>query len=338
MGKKRYRKISVCIWNDAKFLTLSHQAKLVLFFMLTHQDLTQLGALRATVPGLACELGMELEAFTKAFEEVLRQGIIEYDRNLLFWFPNFLKHNLPESPNVVKSWHYGYCQLPESPLRTVILLGVKDLVATMTRGFQEAFTVTFAEELAAALPNQRTGNREQRTEEEKESGTAKVDDGCQDLENSTCYQESIPAAGMPAHSSLPVHDKNTSKNTQGRTPCPYGQIQQAYNRICTKLPECREVTAQRKARLKSLWNSGLDRKNLAWWENYFSLVHQSTFLAGENDRGWTANFDWIVLPANVVKIEEGLYLPKPEIVKKVSASAGISASNRAVYDAMMQRG
>ena len=337
MGKKRYRKISVCIWNDAKFLALSHQAKLVLFFMLTHQDLTQLGALRATVPGLACELGMELEVFTKAFEEILRQGIIEYDRNLLFWFPNFLKHNLPESPNVVKSWHYGYCQLPESPLRTVILLGVRDLVATMTRGFQEAFTVTFAEELAAALPNQRTDNREQRAGEES-TGTANVDEGRRSAEHAGSYQEDIPAAGMLVHSSLPACDKNTAKNTQERTPCPYAQIQQAYNRICTKLPKCRDVTTQRKARLKSLWNSGLDRKNLAWWENYFSLVHQSTFLAGENDRGWTANFDWIVLPANMVKIEEGLYLPKPEMTKKMSASAGISASNRAVYDAMMQRG
>jgi len=378
MGKKRYRKISVCIWNDAKFLALSHQAKLVLFFMLTHQELTQLGALRATVPGLACELGMELDAFTQAFEEVLQQGIVEYDKNLLFWFPNFLKHNLPESPNVVKSWHYGYCQLPESPLRTVILLGVRELVATMTKGFQEAFTTTFAEEMAGALPNQRTDNREQRTEAGKKSvETAHVPERCtvsgstgfgsgvgstgadligSDLRGSgsivsgvaasgvtefggtVCGAESIPEAGMQDSPSLPSVDSPAVTSALKLPPCPYGEIQNAYNRICTKLPKCREITAQRKSRLKSLWNAGLDRKNLAWWERYFSLVHQSAFLAGENDRGWTANFDWVVAPANMVKIQEGLYLPKPRAAKGTSRSAEISATNRAVYDSMMQRG
>ena len=50
MSTRRYRKISVCIWNDAKFMALSHEAKLIVFFMLTHPSLTQLGALRGNVP------------------------------------------------------------------------------------------------------------------------------------------------------------------------------------------------------------------------------------------------------------------------------------------------
>ena len=161
MSKRRYRKISVCIWNDAKFMALSNDAKLIVFFMLTHPDLTQLGALRANVPGLACELGMELEAFTKGFEEVLTQGIVQHDGKLLFWFPNFLRYNLPESPNVVKSWHYGFNELPESELRNTILIGVKALVDGLTEGFQKAFQKAFAEELTQASLNQRTESREQ---------------------------------------------------------------------------------------------------------------------------------------------------------------------------------
>ncbi|SIO26020.1 hypothetical protein [Halodesulfovibrio marinisediminis] len=391
MGKKRYRKISVCIWNDAKFLALSHEAKLVLFFMLTHPDLTQLGALRATVPGLACELGMELDAFGKAFEQVLQQGIVEYDGKLLFWFPNFLKHNLPESPNVVKSWHYGYCKLPESPLRTEILLGVRALVATLTQGFQEAFTGTFAEELAGALPNQRTESREQ--EEEKRVGdspaclcsaspcasfsTVSHDGSNADSphyapsvlneaspqNNHNSFQppdilnrsrEDDPLAGMQGAGPLPVGDKPDGGNraagkenvigiknnaqAEGRVPCPYEKIQQAYNRICIRLPRCREVTPQRKVILKSLWSSGLERKNLAWWESYFCMVHESTFLAGENDRGWTANFDWVVKPANVIKVEEGNYLPKQKKTQKRTMTSCVNATNRAVYESMMQQG
>ncbi|KAF1076240.1 hypothetical protein MKHDV_01261 [Halodesulfovibrio sp. MK-HDV] len=444
MGKRRYRKISVCIWNDAKFLALSHDAKLVVFFMLTHQDLTQLGALRATIPGLACELGMKLETFGKAFEEVLHQGIVEYDEKLLFWFPNFLKHNLPESPNVVKSWHYGYRQLPETPLRSEILLGVRELVATLTQGFREAFTCTFAEELAETCPNQRAENREQ--EKEKRVGDSPAPSSqpaspnaspdtysppkqnvqslssfavkpknlsnpftpmkihptsLTELPNETSPQnfhessltpdnhnrsrEGVPLAGMQGEAPLPaggnksaagkisavgnkpttddkniagdintIDNKTTSdiKNTEEnpsasgaktsppnvlepRIPCPYERIREAYNVTCTRLPKCREITPLRKARLKSVWNSGLDRKNLAWWERYFALVHESAFLAGENDRGWTANFDWIVKPANMIKIEEGNYLPKQG---KPQKGAGVSATNRAVYESMMQRG
>jgi hypothetical protein len=36
-------------------------------------------------------------------------------------------------------------------------------------------------------------------------------------------------------------------------------------------------------------------------------VKESAFLNGDNDRGWTADFDWIFKPTNFVKILEGKY-------------------------------
>jgi hypothetical protein len=36
-------------------------------------------------------------------------------------------------------------------------------------------------------------------------------------------------------------------------------------------------------------------------------VRESSFLMGDNDRGWTADFDWIFKPTNFVKILEGKY-------------------------------
>ena len=55
------------IWNDAKFRDLSDNAKLVFFMLLTHPNMTALGAMRATVAGLAEEMGWEPEAFREAF-------------------------------------------------------------------------------------------------------------------------------------------------------------------------------------------------------------------------------------------------------------------------------
>ena len=52
----RYRKISPCIWNDAKVRGLSDKGKLTLFLLLTHPNMTSLGALRANLPGLPASL------------------------------------------------------------------------------------------------------------------------------------------------------------------------------------------------------------------------------------------------------------------------------------------
>jgi len=39
-------------------------------------------------------------------------------------------------------------------------------------------------------------------------------------------------------------------------------------------------------------------------------VSKSSFLRGQNKRGWTATFDWVFLPNNFVKVLEGNYMPK----------------------------
>lgn len=43
-----FRKIDVRIWNDAKFRALSHHGKLTFIMLLTHPNMTALGAMRTT--------------------------------------------------------------------------------------------------------------------------------------------------------------------------------------------------------------------------------------------------------------------------------------------------
>ena len=109
----RYRKISPCIWNDAKVRGLSDKGKLTLFLLLTHPNMTSLGALRANLPGLACELGWRTSVFARAFRELLDCGMARQDADAqLIWFPKFLRHNAPESPNVVRGWAAAFELLP----------------------------------------------------------------------------------------------------------------------------------------------------------------------------------------------------------------------------------
>ena len=64
-----YRKIDVRIHNDFKYRQLSDKAKLLFLTILTHPQLTSIGAMKATQAGLAEEMGWELKAFREAFRE-----------------------------------------------------------------------------------------------------------------------------------------------------------------------------------------------------------------------------------------------------------------------------
>ena len=149
----KYRKISPCIWNDAKVRELSDKGKLALLFLLTHPHMTPLGAIRANAPGLACELGWSEKVFRKAFGEVLALGIAKEDAKApLVWFPNFLRHNMPESPNVVRSWVGAFRDLPESPLKGAMLERTGEAVLTLGEGFRSAFAEAFPGVLGGAAP------------------------------------------------------------------------------------------------------------------------------------------------------------------------------------------
>lgn len=50
-------------------------------------------------------------------------------------------------------------------------------------------------------------------------------------------------------------------------------------------------------------------------------IRHSSFLRGQNDRGWTITFDWFVKPSNFVKVLEGNYADKT--VKTVEKRNGV---------------
>lgn len=157
-----YRKIDPRIWNDAKFRELSLIGKLVFFFLLTHPNQTSLGAMRATIPGLACELGMELEAFGVAFGEALALGLIEHDKKASCAFiPNFVRYQSAESPNTIRAWSKQVEWIPECSLKTRAIAGLEAYAEGLSQAFGVAFREAFGDGWRQASPNQRAVNSEQ---------------------------------------------------------------------------------------------------------------------------------------------------------------------------------
>ncbi len=174
MSDIRYRKISVQIWNDERVERLSDDAKLGFIFVLTHPLMTGIGAARLSIPGLSAERGWDSKKGEKAFGEAFREGLLEYDeKRCLLWAPNFLKHNKPESPNVVKSWQWIPVTLPDCPLKYKIFQSVKAFTEGLSEDFAKALPEVFREGYRESKNiEQRTESTEQRSQKREKKETA----------------------------------------------------------------------------------------------------------------------------------------------------------------------
>jgi len=151
----RYRKVDTRMWNDEKFCSLTDAAQLAFIFVMTHPSMTALGAMRATIPGLAAEKGWTTEAFAQAFGEALSKGMVEHEESArCVALPNFLKYNPPESPNVVKAWAASLDLIPEGRLKSLTVQRAKGFLQGKTKAFADALPVSFAEALPKPMPNQ----------------------------------------------------------------------------------------------------------------------------------------------------------------------------------------
>jgi hypothetical protein len=63
------------------------------------------------------------------------------------------------------------------------------------------------------------------------------------------------------------------------------------------------MTGQRERQL----NARLKDSTLDEWTRVFDALERSAFCRGENDRGWRADFDFLLQPKSFTKLLEGAY-------------------------------
>jgi len=183
----KYRKICPKIWNDSKFVSMSDNGKLVFFFLLTHPHMTPLGAMRATVAGLASELGWTVKAFGDAMQEAITHGMVKANAKAsCIAIPKFLKYNQPESLNVVKAWVGCIDDIPECDLKDECILSAKTQMESKSVAFGDAFGDAFGVSCAipSAMPcaiqeQEQKQYQEQEPEHKKEKTTS---DSSEDFE------------------------------------------------------------------------------------------------------------------------------------------------------------
>jgi hypothetical protein len=83
----------------------------------------------------------------------------------------------------------------------------------------------------------------------------------------------------------------------------FKKIESAFAEFCPALPQIKSMHENRKKAIRSI----IKKEGLQKLIEAFRLAGQSDFLTGQNDRSWTADFDWILKPQNFYKILEGKY-------------------------------
>lgn len=135
------------MWGDDRFSRLSKPApngQTLWIYLLTGPHTTALpGAFVAGEASLAESLGWPTVSFRKAFKEVLAEGLIETDtKTRLVFIPKALRHNPPQSLNVVIAWRKAFDELPDCALKQRIFEHVVSELKPL--GKAEAFAEAFA--------------------------------------------------------------------------------------------------------------------------------------------------------------------------------------------------
>lgn len=206
----RYRKIEVRTWADERFRRLSPiqpSGQGLWFFLLTGPHTGPIpGLFRAGRAAIAEELDWDVEAFDKAFQEVIENGMAKADfKARLVWLPNALKHNKPESPNVVRSWRVELDLLPECDLKNEALSHIREILESIGPSYVQAFDEVLCGDYRkpSSKPSGKAStkpspNQEQEQEQEQEVNPCAPTAACRPLASDAELLPAVATATPPA--------------------------------------------------------------------------------------------------------------------------------------------
>lgn len=132
-----------------------------------------------------------------------------------------------------------------------------------------------------------------------------------------------------ANTETETDTETDNKNSPtGRVVVPFQKIVDLYHEHCPQLPVVKVLNDKRKAQIRARWKTfevvrGVGKpgeptelikfNDLENWKRYFIFItQQCSFMAGKNDRGWTANFDFCIRESGMVNVMENKYVDRKQ--------------------------
>lgn len=135
----------------------------------------------------------------------------------------------------------------------------------------------------------------------------------------TVYQEQIALLGVvngiyeldtpciQTVSNMETQDR-LGKDSIGKVNIDYQLIADMYNNTCVSFPKLTKLSEKRKKAIKARLNTYTTED----FKKLFEMAESSSFLKGQNNRNWSATFDWLIQDANMAKVLDGNYVNKPK--------------------------
>lgn len=107
-------------------------------------------------------------------------------------------------------------------------------------------------------------------------------------------------------------ENNENGKSENSKPIPYEnpnvkplveEVVLLYNSICVSYPKVQKISERRKTAIKAR----LKDYTIDEFKKAFTNAENSDFLRGKNNRGWRADFDWLMNENNLAKALEGNY-------------------------------
>lgn len=112
-----------------------------------------------------------------------------------------------------------------------------------------------------------------------------------------------PQYSIDKHSKVKYIEDTPSTSVDSRDSFDYQSVFDSFNRICKSLPKVQKINDRRR---KAIKNAGKLLDGVSF-EELFTRVEQSDFLTGRSGNWTGCGFDWILKPANLLKVLEGNY-------------------------------
>lgn len=100
-----------------------------------------------------------------------------------------------------------------------------------------------------------------------------------------------------------VNENEGEESKEKRPSAPIREVVEAYNKTCVSFPAVKSLSESRKKAIRAR----LKTYSLGDFQAMFEKAEKSDFLKGENQRNWSANFDWMIKDSNFAKILDGNY-------------------------------
>ena len=110
----------------------------------------------------------------------------------------------------------------------------------------------------------------------------------------------------PAAQPITLMEQSALENHQARI---FALIRDLWDKLCPSYPKLQKFSESRKNKIRvRISEMGGDAKAIEMMKIIFAKMEASSFLKGDNKRGWKASFDWLFTNSNNwVKVYEGNY-------------------------------